>query len=90
MAFTESQVRETVLGIIEQMAPEKERFDPSTNMHLVDDLGFHSLALLEMAFAIEDDFDLPPIDEETGRGIQSTDQVLAYVLGQLESQVVPS
>lgn len=88
MSYTPEEVRETVLAIIEQLAPERERFDAGTDMHLVNDLGFHSLALLEMAFAIEDDFDLPPIDEETGRGIQTTEQVLTYVFGQLESQLI--
>ncbi|MBZ4497912.1 acyl carrier protein [Dermacoccus sp. Tok2021] len=88
MSLTTDEVRETVLAIIEQLAPERERFEAGTNMRLVEDLGFHSLALLEMAFAIEDDFDLPPIDEETGRGIQTTDQVLDYVLGQLQGQLV--
>ncbi|MBA3780254.1 MAG: hypothetical protein H0X12_00125 [Nocardioides sp.] len=88
MSFTTEEVRETVLAIIEQLAPERERFDAGANLRLIEDLGFHSLALLEMAFAIEDDFDLPPIDEETGRGIQTTDQVLDYVLGQLQGQLV--
>ncbi|SCK54771.1 phosphopantetheine-binding protein [Streptomyces sp. WMMB 322] len=86
MRYTAAEVRETVLGIIQQLAPEPERFDPAKDLHMVDDLGFHSLALLELAFAIEDDFDLPPIDEETGRGIQTTEQVLEYVLGQLTEQ----
>jgi acyl carrier protein len=83
--YTEEEVRETVLGIIKQLSPEPDGFDPAQDMHLVNDLGFHSLALLELAFAIEDDFDLPPLDEATGRGIQTTEQVLAYVLRQLES-----
>lgn len=86
MRYTAADVRRTVLGIIQQLAPEPGRFDPAKDLHLVDDLGFHSLALLELAFAIEDDFDLPPIDEETGRGIQTTEQVLEYVLGQLTEQ----
>ncbi|MFD7912478.1 acyl carrier protein [Streptomyces sp. NPDC059752] len=84
MPYSSEEVRETVLAIIEQLAPERDRFEAGKDMRLVEDLGFHSLALLEMAFAIEDDFDLPPIDEQTGRAIQTTEQVLAYVLGQVE------
>jgi len=84
MSYSSEEVRETVLAIIEQLAPERERFEPGTDMHLIEDLGFHSLALLELAFAIEDDFDLPPIDEQTGRAIQTTEHVLAYVLSQVE------
>lgn len=86
MRYTAEDVRETVLGIVRQLSPESVRFDPEKDLHLVNDLGFHSLALLELAFAIEDDFDLPPIDEATGRGIQTTGQVLDYVLGQLTAQ----
>jgi acyl carrier protein len=86
MRYTEEDVRETVLGIVAQLSPESARFEQGEDLHLVNDLGFHSLALLELAFAIEDDFDLPPIDETTGRAIQTTEQVLAYVLGQLTAQ----
>ena len=86
MTISESDVRTTVLAIIEQLAPESERFDVAANMHLVNDLAFHSLALLELAFAVEDDFDLPPIDEETGRRIQTSDDVLEYVIGKLKEQ----
>lgn len=84
MSYSSEEVRETVLAIIEQLAPERERFEAGTDMRLVEDLGFHSLALLEMAFAIEDDFDLPPIDEQTGRAIRTTEQVVGYVLSQVE------
>ncbi|WP_328316158.1 acyl carrier protein [Streptomyces sp. NBC_00388] len=84
MSYSSEEVRETVLAIIEQLAPERGRFDADKDMRLIEDLGFHSLALLEMAFAIEDDFDLPPIDEKTGRSIRTTEQVLAYVLSQVE------
>ncbi len=86
MTVSVADVRRTVLAIIEQLAPESERFDAGANMHLVNDLAFHSLALLELAFAIEDDFDLPPIDEETGRRIQTSDDILEYVIGKLKEQ----
>jgi acyl carrier protein len=89
LLYTAEEVRETVLGIIKQLSPAPEGFDAAKDMHLVNDLGFHSLALLELAFAVEDDFDLPPLDEATGRGIQTTEQVLEYVIGQLEAQDQP-
>ncbi len=92
MEQTEREVRETILSIIRQLAPDPGDYDGTGDVHLVNDLGFHSLALLELAFAIEDDFDLPPIDEETGRTIATSEQVISYVLGQLREQgdlVVP-
>jgi acyl carrier protein len=83
---SEEEVRDVIVAIIRQLAPGGEGFDGTTDAHLVHDLGYHSLALLELAFAIEDDFDLPPIDEETGRGISTTEHVVSYVLGQLREQ----
>jgi acyl carrier protein len=75
-----------VVAIIRQLAPEPGEFDGTADVHLANGLGFHSLALLELAFAIEDDFDLPPIDEETGRGIATTGDIITYVLGQLRER----
>ena len=42
---------------------------------LVANLGFHSLALLELAFTLEDEYDLQPIDEQTARGIRTVRDV---------------
>ncbi|HKT06016.1 MAG TPA: phosphopantetheine-binding protein [Rugosimonospora sp.] len=76
---TEAQIRETVLAIIVDMAPNSDAAKgPDT--HLVDDLGYHSLALLELAFALEDEFDLEPIDEETARKITTIGAVQDAVI----------
>jgi acyl carrier protein len=47
---------------------------------LVEDLGFHSLVFVELAFALEDAFDLEPIDEERAEGIVTVEDVEALVL----------
>ena len=86
MSQSEQEVRETVAAIIRQLAPDATGWDGVEEVNLVEALGFHSLALLELAFAIEDDFDLPPIDEQTGRTIATTEHVLTYVIGQLAEQ----
>ncbi|AYG84621.1 Acyl carrier protein [Streptomyces hundungensis] len=86
MAHTESSVRDSILSLVRQLAPDGEDMPTDRPAHLVNDLGYHSLALLELAFAIEDDFDLPPIDEETGRSIVTSEDVVAYVLTQLREQ----
>jgi len=52
---------------------------------LVDDLGFHSLALLELAFALEDEFDLQPIDERTARNIITVKDIESHILQELSS-----
>ncbi len=50
------------------------------NPRLIDDLAYHSLALLELAFTLEDEFGLEPIDAETARGIVTVNDVERYVL----------
>jgi acyl carrier protein len=54
--------------MLSQFAPvDVDDLTPDTR--LIDDLGYHSLALLELAYALEDEFGLPPLDEETARDI---------------------
>ena len=54
--------------------------------HLANDLGYHSLALVELAFAIEDKFDLEPIDQVTAKGIQTVGDIVNYVTSQIAEQ----
>lgn len=82
---TEADVRASVRAVILELAPDGEQSAPGSAL-LVDDLGFHSLALLELAFTLEDEFDLPPIDEETARSITTIDAVAAHVVGQLSER----
>lgn len=60
--------------------------DASEDALLVEDLEYHSLALLELAFALEDEFDLPPIDEENARNIRSIKDIEEFALKQLEAK----
>jgi acyl carrier protein len=58
---TDAKIRHFIRGLI-------ARFKNSLrNALLVEDLEYHSLALLEIASALEDEFDLRPIDEKTAR-----------------------
>jgi acyl carrier protein len=65
-----------------EVAPEK-RAAVDAGTRLVDDLGFHSLALLELAYLLEDEFELPPLDVETARGIVTVGDVVEHVRGEL-------
>jgi acyl carrier protein len=79
---TEADVRNSVRAIIIDMAPGAEGgCEPDTD--LVDGLGYHSLALLELAFTLEDEFDLQPIDEQTARGITTVKDVEDVVVRML-------
>jgi acyl carrier protein len=76
---SEDEIRATVVAIVMELAPgDQQPADPSAQ--LVDDLGYHSLALLELAFTLEDEFDLPPIDETTARKITSVEAVAEHVV----------
>jgi acyl carrier protein len=82
---TEDQIRQTVLSVILEMAPNPEGgATPETN--LVEGLGYHSLALMEVAFALEDEFDLDPIDEASARKITTVGAVQEYCVAKLRER----
>jgi len=58
----DDSVRERVLREIISLAPRAcEHVDERTDLE--DDLGFESLTLVELALALEQAFDLPPLSE---------------------------
>ncbi|MGH3186192.1 MAG: acyl carrier protein [Streptosporangiaceae bacterium] len=79
---TEEEVLETVRAVILELAPEPVE-TPDPEILLVEDMAYHSLALLELAFTLEDEFDLPPIDEEIARGIRTIGDVERHVIKEL-------
>jgi acyl carrier protein len=79
---SDDDVRSIVRDVIRELAPNPTGDHGPTTM-LVEDLGFHSLALLELAFSLEDEFDLDPIDEPTARRITTTQDVENIVLEKL-------
>ncbi|MCI4066421.1 phosphopantetheine-binding protein [Micromonospora sp. R77] len=82
---TEEEIRAAVAGVIADMAPN-QGVDITPGTNLVKDLGYHSLALMEVAFAIEDEFDLDPIDEDTARKISTVGAVQDLVVKRLEER----
>lgn len=76
----EADVRARVRSIIRQVAPNPGGFREGGGTHLVDDLAFHSLALLELGFTLEDEFDLPPLDQAQVQHITTVDEVEDQVL----------
>jgi len=78
---SEEEIRASVLAMIIDLAPDADgEFDADSL--LVEDLGYHSLALMEITFALEDEFDLEPIDENAARKIKTVGQVQDLVLQQ--------
>lgn len=79
---SDEQIRAQVQAIVRDLAPNADGVR-GADTSLVQDLGFHSLALMELAFALEDEFDLDPIDEKTARSISTLGAVQEHVLKRL-------
>ena len=83
----EPEVRTEVRRIILELAPEPPappEYPP--DVAELTDLGYHSLALLELAFELEDTFDLAPIDQEEAMGIKTIMDVQDLVVLQLRGR----
>jgi acyl carrier protein len=75
-------VRASVRTMVIELAPQRdESVGPEAG--LVDQLGYHSLALLELAFTLEDEFDLAPIEEATARRITTIQAIEDHVIEEL-------
>jgi acyl carrier protein len=87
--WTESEVSRIVAALVTDLAPGDLTALPdvdgrlSEHARLGDDCGFHSLALMELAMSLEDEFGLPTIDEAVARSIQTVGDVRAHVLSEL-------
>jgi acyl carrier protein len=71
--------RARVRSIILQVAPNPGGVQTGETK-LVDHLEYHSLALLELGFTLEDEFDLPPIDQAQVQDITTVEEVEDLVL----------
>jgi acyl carrier protein len=75
-----TDVRARVRSIILQVAPNPDGVQEGETK-LVDHLEYHSLALLELGFTLEDEFDLPPLDQSQVQDITTVEEVEDLVLG---------
>lgn len=69
-----------VHSIVACLAPDREA-DVTRSSDLRDDLGYHSLALVELAFLIEDAFTLDPIPREEAELVRLVGEITEYVEG---------
>jgi acyl carrier protein len=77
-----SEVEATIKRLIIDLCPGGAA-GMTEQSSLTEDLGYHSLALVELAFALEDSFDLDPIDRVTAMEIRTVGDVLRYVSGKV-------
>lgn len=64
--------------IVGSLAPDRAQ-DVTRESDLRNDLGYHSLALVELAFLIEDAFSLDPIRREEAELIQVVGEITDFV-----------
>ncbi|MGP0051384.1 MAG: phosphopantetheine-binding protein [Solirubrobacteraceae bacterium] len=81
----EQEILAAILTVIAEVAPNKD-IEIRGDCRLVDELEFNSLALLELAFTLEDEFDLTPITEEDARQITTVDKVVEHVLADIRER----
>lgn len=79
----EQSVRTSILQLIQELAPNQSVTAVKPDQRLVEDLEYHSLALMELAFTLEDEFGLDPIDEEAALKIVSAGDVEQHVVDEL-------
>lgn len=84
--WTREQVHAIISQLASELAPAGAGSEITEDAKLTDDLGYHSLALLELAFTIEDEFSLDPIDAETAVTIVTVGDVENYVTAQLRER----
>ena len=82
---TEADVRAQVRTIVLELSPERDE-SAGPGASLVEHLGFHSLAMVELAFTLEEEFDLPPIEETVARRITTVGAVQDHVVAELSSR----
>ena len=75
---TTDDVDARVRQIVGRMSPLGER-DVGPGEALADDLGYDSVAVIELALVLEDEFRLPPIGPEQASGVVTVADVARLV-----------
>ena len=83
-AVDEQSIRMTIRQVILELAPNESLTELKPDHRLVEDLQYHSLALMEMAFTLEDEFGLDPISEEDALKIVTAGDVERHVISELQ------
>jgi acyl carrier protein len=79
-----TQVPELTRHAVRMVAPEAPDSVTGTD-RLIGDLGFHSLALVELAFVLEELFQLDPITPEQAMGIEQVGDIEQLITAALDA-----
>lgn len=76
---------QAIIGtVVGRVAPAPKPFADG-NQRLVEDLGYHSLALVELTFLLEELFSLEQTQADDAAGIRTVADVAAYIAGVLDT-----
>lgn len=77
------EITRLVCRVVQALAPEDLGRDTTLFDALINDLGYDSLSLMELAFALEESFELDPMSAEDSLGIEKVEQVCSYVVREI-------
>jgi acyl carrier protein len=80
----EPSARALIRELVLELAPTESVKAVEAGHRLVEDLEYHSLALMELAFTLEDEFHLDPIDEEQALKIVTVGDLERHVIDELQ------
>jgi acyl carrier protein len=80
---TEADLRASVRAVVMEVAPNADGAPAEGTISLIDHLEYNSLALLELAFTLEDEHDLMPIDEDTARAMLTLEDIQDHIVHEL-------
>lgn len=73
------------MELVRESAPDST-LPITSDLYFIDDLGYHSLALVELGFALEEEFSLDPITPEDVEHVETVGQLIAFILERLQRQ----
>lgn len=80
MTTTTAAIRTRVIDVVVRLAPEPCGSTVDEQTDLVDGLGYHSVALVELGFEIEETFHLPPISADDVEHVRTVGDLVQFVL----------
>jgi acyl carrier protein len=84
----EEQIQDRVRAVVLSEAPIKDRMlDGSQTVHLIADLGFDSLGLLELITRLEVEFGLEDVGAERAAAVETLGEAETLVLEMLKERV---
>lgn len=76
---------DTVRAVIAALAPTRLERAPEPGDAVVDDLGYHSLAIVELGFALEELFELEELSNDTAAGFVTVGDIAGYIAAEVEA-----